>query len=232
MSIGTGDRLRRTHDGGVDDPVQPERPQHGGDEVAGDGWGGDQRRAEQRVRVRRYVAAAVGRPGGSGPRIHGTSRLPCGDGMGANAVARRWHCPSRSSGCASAVRAGRESSWPPRNTPTARQAPLGAALRAMREAAGVTARDAARLLGADPAKVSHIEAGRVGVSEERLRRLASFYACGDTALIDSLVSIANEYRGQGWWEQYRGVLPAPLLDLAELEYHTDYLRAIQITHIP
>ncbi|KUJ69859.1 DNA-binding protein [Streptomyces albus subsp. albus] len=121
---------------------------------------------------------------------------------------------------------------PLRSTPTARQERLGAELRKMREAAGVTARDTAKLLGIDPAKVSHIEAGRLGISEERLRRLAAFYQCGDSALIDALSAITYEQRGQGWWEEYRGILPAPLRDLAEMEHHAAFLRAIQITHFP
>jgi transcriptional regulator with XRE-family HTH domain len=121
---------------------------------------------------------------------------------------------------------------PLRSTATARQERLGAELRKMREAAGTTARDTARLLGTDPAKVSHIEAGRLGVSEERLRRLAAFYACGDTALIDALVTMANGQGRKGWWEAYRGVVPASLLDVAELEHHATHLRTIQITHIP
>ncbi|NJP42339.1 helix-turn-helix domain-containing protein [Actinacidiphila epipremni] len=121
---------------------------------------------------------------------------------------------------------------PLRSTATARQERLGAELRKMREAAGITARDTARLLGTDPAKVSHIEAGRLGVSEERLRRLASFYQCGDGALIDALVAMANGLGRKGWWEAYRGVVPAAMLDIAELEYYATGLRTIQITHIP
>ncbi|MEU8352096.1 helix-turn-helix transcriptional regulator [Streptomyces sp. NPDC048845] len=121
---------------------------------------------------------------------------------------------------------------PLRSTPTARQERLGAELRNMRESAGVTARDTASLLGVDPAKVSHIEAGRLGVSEERLRRLATFYSCGDTALVDALAAITHEQRGQGWWEEYRGVLPAPLLDLSEVEHHCAYLNTVQITDVP
>ncbi|WP_031517749.1 helix-turn-helix domain-containing protein [Streptomyces sp. NRRL F-5123] len=121
---------------------------------------------------------------------------------------------------------------PLRSTATARQERLGAELRKMREAAGITARDTARLLGTDPAKVSHIEAGRLGVSEERLRRLASFYQCGDEALIDALVVMANGIGRKGWWEAYRGIVPAPILDIAELEFHGTSMRAVQITHIP
>jgi transcriptional regulator with XRE-family HTH domain len=121
---------------------------------------------------------------------------------------------------------------PLRSTPTARQERLGAELRKMREAAGATARDTARLLGVDPAKISHIEAGRLGVSEERLRRIAAFYSCGDTALVDALSAMTYEQRGQGWWEEYRGILPAPLLDLSEMEHHATYFRMVQITHVP
>ncbi|SDN64474.1 helix-turn-helix domain-containing protein [Actinacidiphila guanduensis] len=121
---------------------------------------------------------------------------------------------------------------PLRSTATARQERLGAELRKMREAAGITARDTARLLGTDPAKVSHIEAGRLGVSEERLRRLATFYECGDQDLVAALVAMANGNGRKGWWEAYRGVVPAGELDIAELEHHSTRLRSIQITHVP
>ncbi|WP_405742568.1 helix-turn-helix domain-containing protein [Streptomyces sp. NBC_01525] len=57
---------------------------------------------------------------------------------------------------------------PPRNVPTARQARLGGELRKLRERAGKTAREAAGMMSTDQAKISHIEAGRVGVSEEKL----------------------------------------------------------------
>ena len=121
---------------------------------------------------------------------------------------------------------------PLRSTATARQERLGAELRKMREAAGITARDTARLLGTDPAKVSHIEAGRLGVSEERLRRLAAFYECGDAALIDALVTMANGHGRKGWWEAYRGVVPAGLLDISEMEHYAVRLRPLQVSHIP
>src|SRR2546422_10485526 len=73
----------------------------------------------------------------------------------------------------------RKGHMPPRTNPTARQERLGAELRKMREAAGVTAREAAGLLGSGPTQISHIEAGRFGISEDRIRRLAAHYACND-----------------------------------------------------
>lgn len=120
---------------------------------------------------------------------------------------------------------------PPRVIPTARQARLGAELRRLREAAGLVSRDVAAWLGTSQAQISNIESGKHGVSEERLRRLAEHYACDDAQLVDALVEMANE-RDKGWWEEHRGTLPPPALDLAELEHHASYVRAFEMVHIP
>ncbi|WNE96472.1 Scr1 family TA system antitoxin-like transcriptional regulator [Streptomyces luomodiensis] len=119
----------------------------------------------------------------------------------------------------------------PRTAPTARQRRLGAELRKMREHAGMSVAQAAQHLGVDRTRISNTEAGRFGVSEERVRSLAAIYSCGDTAYIDALVDMAVE-RVQGWWEEYRGKLPAGALDLAELEHHAVNLRSMQPMHIP
>lgn len=120
---------------------------------------------------------------------------------------------------------------PARTIVTARQERLGAELRTMREQAGLTVRQAARDLSIDQTKISHTEAGRVGVSEVRLRRLAAHYTCDDPQLIDALVAMATE-RHKGWWEAYRDVLPAGFLDLAELEHHATFLHTISIANVP
>lgn len=119
----------------------------------------------------------------------------------------------------------------PRKQPTERQDRLGRELRKMREAAGLTAREAAGLLGADSVQMSQIESGIAGVSEARLRRLASHYVCGDAALVDALVAMATD-RTRGWWEEYRGVLPPGFLDLAELEHHARFMQVIGTSHVP
>jgi transcriptional regulator with XRE-family HTH domain len=120
---------------------------------------------------------------------------------------------------------------PPRVVPTARQVRLGAELRRLREAAGLISRDVAAWLGTSQAQISNIESGKHGISEGRLRRLAEQYSCDDVRLIDALANMAKE-RSNGWWEEYRGVLPAAALDLAELEHHASYVRAFEVVHIP
>jgi transcriptional regulator with XRE-family HTH domain len=118
-----------------------------------------------------------------------------------------------------------------RREPTARQVRLGVELRRLREAAGLTAVQSAALLGANRVQISHIESGLIGVSEERLRRLASHYACTDTEFVEALVAMATE-RTQGWWEEYRGKLPTPFLDLSELDHHAAYQRDVAVLYVP
>ncbi|MFI1412994.1 helix-turn-helix domain-containing protein [Streptomyces sp. NPDC020707] len=118
-----------------------------------------------------------------------------------------------------------------RREPTARQMRLAVELRRLREAAGLSGRQAAALLGVSPVQLSHIESGLTGVSEERLRRLASHYACTDTDFIDALVAMATD-RTRGWWEEYRGLLPTPFLDLSELEHHAAFQCHVAILYVP
>ncbi|MFF0159154.1 helix-turn-helix domain-containing protein [Streptomyces sp. NPDC005263] len=108
---------------------------------------------------------------------------------------------------------------------------LAVELRRLRDAAGLTSREAAALLGVSAAQISQIEAGLAGVSEKRLRRLAANYACSDNELIDALVAMAKD-RTRGWWEEYRGLLPTPFLDIAELEHHSTYRRDVEFLFIP
>ncbi|MDC0765959.1 helix-turn-helix domain-containing protein [Streptomyces sp. HD] len=118
-----------------------------------------------------------------------------------------------------------------RSEPTARQMRLATELRRLRDAAGITGREAATALGVSSAQISQIETGLAGVSEKRLRRMAANYACSDGALVDALVTMATD-RTRGWWEDYQESLPTPYLDLAEVEYHASHRWDVDFLHIP
>lgn len=120
---------------------------------------------------------------------------------------------------------------PPKRHLTARRLRLGAELRKLREATGMTAKEAAALLEADAVQMSQIESGTVGVSAKRVRRLAANYGCTDEPLVEALVTMATD-RTRGWWEDYRGVLPQVNLDVAEAEHHATNLQDVVITRIP
>ncbi|MFD5755348.1 helix-turn-helix domain-containing protein [Streptomyces sp. NPDC127044] len=118
-----------------------------------------------------------------------------------------------------------------RRDPTARQMRLAVELRRLRETAGLSGRQAAALLGVSPVQLSHIESGLSGVSEERLRRLASHYACEDSEFINALVALAAD-RTRGWWEEYRGLLPTSFLDLSEMNHHASFRRDVAVLYVP
>ncbi|KFG02702.1 DNA-binding protein [Streptomyces scabiei] len=118
-----------------------------------------------------------------------------------------------------------------RSNPTGRQLRLGTELRKLRERAGLSSTQASRLLGVQQNQISNVEAGRAGVSPERVRTLGCHYKCPDRDLIEALTDMTSD-RTRGWWEEYRDRLPAALLDLAELEHHAVRLRAAVTVHIP
>ncbi|MCC3771548.1 helix-turn-helix transcriptional regulator [Streptomyces sp. UNOC14_S4] len=120
---------------------------------------------------------------------------------------------------------------PPTNVPTLRQRRLGAELRKLRERAGLSSTAAAARLGVQQARMSMIEAGRYAVSADRVRAMAISYSCTDPALIDSLANMTGG-RTRGWWDEYRELLPAALIDLAELEHHAKEVRVVLAIHLP
>ncbi|MFE5090004.1 helix-turn-helix transcriptional regulator [Streptomyces sp. NPDC056638] len=115
--------------------------------------------------------------------------------------------------------------------PTARRRRLGTELRKLRERAGITATEAAKLLGGNQARISNIEAGRYGVSAERVRTLSCHYDCSDHELVNALAAMTGD-RKRGWWEEYREILSTGLLDLAELEHHGTALRTSHTAGLP
>jgi transcriptional regulator with XRE-family HTH domain len=119
----------------------------------------------------------------------------------------------------------------PSSTPTIRQRRFGLELRRLREAARTSAPAAASALGTDRTNISNIEAGRYGISEERLRRLASIYECNDEGLIDTLAAMTGG-RKTGWWDEYRGKIPPGHLDISEVEHYAVQLRTVQTSHLP
>ncbi|GGR44126.1 helix-turn-helix domain-containing protein [Streptomyces aurantiogriseus] len=118
-----------------------------------------------------------------------------------------------------------------RSKPTGRQLRLGVELRKLRERAGLTAAEAGQLLGVKPNQISNMEAGRAGVSAERVRTMACTYDCSDVVLVEALVGMTGDRR-RGWWEEYDELLARPLLDLAELEHHAQSLRDSTTARVP
>ncbi|KUF14969.1 helix-turn-helix domain-containing protein [Streptomyces silvensis] len=119
-----------------------------------------------------------------------------------------------------------------RNTLTVRKRRLATEMRRMREQAGISIQEAAWLLGSDRTLISNIEAGRTGLSEERVRQIASFYQCPEPALVDALAALPEPRHARHWWDEYRGKLPDGYLDVSEVEHHATRIRTAQTIHVP
>ncbi|MFE9424590.1 helix-turn-helix domain-containing protein [Kitasatospora sp. NPDC006697] len=121
---------------------------------------------------------------------------------------------------------------PGRQNPTLRQRRLGAELRRMREQAGLSGSQLARLLGATSAYVAQAENGKASVSMERLHAIAATCMCANQPLIDALLDIIADREKGGWWEEYRGVLSTDFLEVAELERGAEHLVTYTSTFMP
>lgn len=116
-------------------------------------------------------------------------------------------------------------------SPTLRQKRLGAELRKLRERSGLSSTAAAAEIGVPQARISMIEGGRYRVSAERVRTMARIYACDDPELVAALAGLTGG-RSHGWWEEYRELLPAVLVDVAELEHHATAMRVAVVVTMP
>ncbi|MEW2413757.1 helix-turn-helix transcriptional regulator [Streptomyces sp. NPDC046866] len=118
-----------------------------------------------------------------------------------------------------------------RTATTERQKRLGYELRRMRTAAGLSAEQAAALLGVDRGAISAMESGTRAVSVERLHTLADACAVTDEVYVSALTQMAQPARRQ-WWSRYRGQLPQSFLDIAEMEAASPRMRGAYSVHMP
>jgi transcriptional regulator with XRE-family HTH domain len=92
-----------------------------------------------------------------------------------------------------------------RRSPTIRRRRLGAELRRLRDAAGVTIDRVAEQLNCSASKVSRIETGHTMATVRDVRDMLDIYGVAG-AESDELLQIAREARQKGWWHPYSTVL--------------------------
>ncbi|MFJ3925420.1 helix-turn-helix domain-containing protein [Streptomyces sp. NPDC090022] len=84
-------------------------------------------------------------------------------------------------------------------SPTVRRRRLGAELRRLRRAAGMTSVQVAKHLLVSQSKISLIETGRRPINPRDVRDLCRLYGVTERELVDSLMRMAKESARQGWW---------------------------------
>jgi transcriptional regulator with XRE-family HTH domain len=102
------------------------------------------------------------------------------------------------------------------DAPPVRRRLLGTSLRRLREQAGYTLDDAARILECDRSKISRIETGQRGIRPKELRELLGEYGVEERRA-DALLTIARQAGQSGWWQSYSHVLSDAYQDFISLE---------------
>ncbi len=116
--------------------------------------------------------------------------------------------------------------------PTVRSRRVGAELRRLRDAAGVTTAQAADLLNCSPAKISRIENGIVSARVGDLRLLLDRYGDQDQEHRAYLERLARESNKRGWWQDYGDTIPPYYADFIGLETDANYIKTWEPTIVP
>jgi Domain of unknown function (DUF5753)/Helix-turn-helix domain len=116
--------------------------------------------------------------------------------------------------------------------PTALRILLGAHLRRLREAQGVTREDAGWEIRASESKISRMELGRVSFKERDIADLLTLYGVDDAEERDRVLDLARQANTPGWWHRYGDVLPSWFQSYLGLEASAALIRTYELQFVP
>lgn len=120
----------------------------------------------------------------------------------------------------------------PEDGPTIQRISLGARLRALREAAGISREDAGYHIRGSAPKISRMELGRVGFKERDIIDLLAFYGNKDSKLESELLELARQANTQGWWHRYADHYANWFQNYLGLEAAASIIRTYELQFIP
>ncbi|MEU8228394.1 helix-turn-helix transcriptional regulator [Actinoplanes sp. NPDC048967] len=116
--------------------------------------------------------------------------------------------------------------------PTVRRLQLGARLRNLRLAKGVTRDKAGYEIRASESKISRMELGRVSFKERDVVDLLKLYGVEDEGEQQRLLTLAREANTPGWWHSYGDVLSTWFQNYLDLEQAAELIRTYEIQFVP
>ena len=120
----------------------------------------------------------------------------------------------------------------PAGGPTVLRILLGAQLRRLREAAGVSREDAGYHIRASGSTISRMELGRVSFKERDVTDLLEYYGVRDPAQVESLIQLTRDANAQPWWQRYQDVVPDWFQVYVGLEEAAQLIRVYEMQFVP
>jgi transcriptional regulator with XRE-family HTH domain len=108
---------------------------------------------------------------------------------------------------------------------------LGAQLRRLREAAGITPEQAGYEIRSSRSKISRMEHGRVGFKLRDVEDLLTLYGLADEQLRAGLISLARQANTQGWWTKFGDILPDWFETYLGLEAAASLIRTFELQFV-
>lgn len=115
---------------------------------------------------------------------------------------------------------------------TARRMLVGARLKRLREAKGISREAAGFTIRASESKMSRLELGKVSFKERDVADLLVLYGVGDPDERDEIREMARQASRPGWWRAYEDVLPTWFDNYVGLEETAVAIRTYEIQFVP
>ena len=119
-----------------------------------------------------------------------------------------------------------------RGGPTVLRMLLGAQLRRLREANGISREQAGYEIRASRSKISRLEHGRVSFKGRDVADLLSLYGVNDTRERAALESLAERANVPGWWAKYNDIVPDWFEVYIGLEQAASCMRCYEVQFVP
>ncbi|HEY4006111.1 MAG TPA: helix-turn-helix transcriptional regulator [Pseudonocardia sp.] len=119
-----------------------------------------------------------------------------------------------------------------RSGPTVLRIVLGAQLKRLRDAKGITRQAAGYTIRASDAKMSRLELGRVGYKQRDVADLLTLYGVEDETERESFLALARQASSPGWWHKYSEVMPSWFEMYVGLEQAASVIRNYQVQFAP
>ena len=116
--------------------------------------------------------------------------------------------------------------------PTVLRILLGAQLRKLREAKGVTRDEAGWEIRSSESKISRMELGRVSFKERDVADLLTLYGVSDDQERAAMLALAREANTPGWWNRFSDILPGWFQSYLGLEAAAALIRTYEVQFVP